>query len=72
MSKELIWCWEKRKDEFIELPKSEFDCLVRAGKFEAGPLRTDHSKFMQEYGPYSPERWAFGKLLDGRLVRAKV
>ena len=64
--------WENDRSSFTEIPKVEFDVMVREGSFESGPLRTELSAFMREFGPYSPERWAFGQLADGRRVCAKI
>jgi len=72
MNDALIRRWEHCKSDFLELSKKEFDDMVKAGKFAEGPIKTGLSAFMREFGPYSPERWAFGKLCDGRLVCAKI
>jgi hypothetical protein len=64
--------WENQRDSFAELPKPEFDGLYRGKHFAVGPLRTDLSKWGKEFGPYNPERWAFGELTDGRRVCAKI
>ena len=64
--------WESKRDSFVELPRAEFDELAQSDKFVKGPLRTEHSRFMQEFGPYSPEQWAFGELEDGKRVCVKI
>ena len=60
--------WEQNREAFTELPKAEFDILARGNQFTRGPLMGEPSKFMREFGPYSPERWTFGETKDGRLV----
>lgn len=61
--------YEVHPDTFVELPKAEFDQLYRDGSFEDGPLVAEKSHFADEFGPYDPHRWAFGRLQDGRLVK---
>lgn len=70
--KTLIAYWERHQDQFGRLSKEEFDALVRDGEFVEGPLRTDLTDFMQEFGPYSPRRHALGKLRDGRLIFTQI
>ena len=64
--------WENDRSSFTEIPKAEFDALVRANRFALGPLRTDLSRWMKEFGPYSPERWAFGETDEGKRICTKV
>jgi hypothetical protein len=64
--------WERRRDSFAELPKAEFDAFCRSESFTVGPIGEGLSRWAKEFGPYSPERWAFGELADGRRVCAKV
>jgi hypothetical protein len=64
--------YETDPSSFAELSKADFDELVRSGMFSKGPVVEEHSEFMQEFGPYSPERWAFGRLNNGEYVKAKV
>ena len=52
MECEVCKLWESSRSLFVELR----------------PMREGLSKFMREFGPYSPHRNAFGKLKDGRLV----
>ena len=71
MNKLQLEC-ESDRDSFVEIPKAEFDSFARSGDFQQGPIIEDHSRFMREFGPYSPERWAFGVLNDDRRVKTKV
>lgn len=64
--------WENDRDNFTEVDKTTFDTHCRNGEFDTGPLRTEHSDWMREFGPYDPERWAFGELKDGRRICAKI
>lgn len=64
--------WESSRDSFINLLKAEFDELARSGKFARGPLKAGHSRFMQEFGPYSPGTWVFGELEGGKLVCVEI
>ncbi len=64
--------WEKNPDDFEKLEKEEFDHLCRSKQFTEGPLIVEPSKFDQEFGPYCPDRLAFGQLKDGRLVQTNV
>lgn len=68
----LIELWESSRISFVEIAKSEFDKLYRNKEFDNDPLVEEPSSFMKEYGPYNPERWAFGILKDGKKVCAKV
>ncbi|MEE9592666.1 MAG: hypothetical protein V3W28_03690 [Thermoplasmata archaeon] len=70
MNIELIW--ESRRGDFEEIRKGSFDLLAKAGEFVKGPLQTGPSHFAKEYGPYFPERWAFGELKNGNLVCIKI
>ncbi len=60
--------WEQDHAAFTELSKIEFVHLCRAGAFVAGPMVETPSKWMREFGPYNPHRWAFGELSNGRFV----
>lgn len=52
-----------------EISKPEFDRLARTKEFSVGPFAEEPSK---EYGtPYIAPLWLFGKLKDGRCVKAK-
>lgn len=54
----------------VQLPKAEFDRLAKAVGFIEGPFR---DTFGDGYGePYNPNRQAFGRLRDGRLVFAEL
>ncbi len=64
--------WKANPDSFVEVPKAEFDNCARAGSFTEGPFVAGPTEFMREFGPYSPERWAFGLLLDGRYVKTET
>lgn len=59
--------WESKREDFIELTKDEFDSHFPDG-FSAGPLKAESSNWFKEFGPYTPQQWAFGKLENGRLV----
>jgi len=58
--------------KFSILPRSEFDELCRIDAFREGPLVEENSRWFDRYGPYTPEKWAFGELKDGRLVRCNI
>ncbi len=64
--------WERHRDLFTVLSKPEFDRLARDKQFAVGPKVGSPSKFMSEFGPYSPSRFAFGELVDGRWVCCDV
>ena len=64
--------WENDRESFTELPKTEFDKLFRDKQFIDGPVASGSNKFMKEFGPYNPHRWAFGELVDNRLVCCDV
>lgn len=60
--------WEKEHDTFEQVTKAEFDKLLRDDEFIGDPLSSKPSKWAHEFGPYNPERWAFGILKDGRRI----
>ncbi len=64
--------WKADQDQFELFSKVEFDALFREKKFLGVPLETGLSDFAKEFGPYNPERWAFGRLIDGRLVKTQI
>lgn len=64
--------WESDHTSFTQLSKVEFDWLCRGKQFIEGPVVSGPSAWMKEFGPYTPERWAFGRLINGRLVRCNV
>lgn len=69
---ELTDLFEMSYDSFACLPREEFDALARGGQFIEGPVVANPPKWMTEFGPYNPHRWAFGRLQDGRLVKCDV
>lgn len=60
--------WQRDACKFEVLQNKEFDRLCDKNQFIEGPFISKASKWMSEFGPYNPHRWAFGKLGDGRLV----
>ena len=69
---DLIAWFEYDFDNFEALDKEEFDKLHKAGEFETGPLLENHGKWIQQYGPYNPNKWAFGMLKGDRYVKCDV
>lgn len=68
MSDALQRKWEGDHKAFTILTKDVFDELCDAKQFVDGPIVSEPSKWMNEFGPYNPHRWAFGLLNDGRYV----
>lgn len=72
MSDPLVTKWERDRSSFEATSKLEFDQAVREKRFVIGPLVNAPSKWMSEYGPYCPGRFAFGELADGRFVCCNI
>ena len=70
--RDIVTKWERDRESFEIMSKSEFDRLAREKQFAIGPLVGAPSKWMSEYGPYCPERFAFGELPDGRFVCCNI
>ena len=64
--------FEANPEAFALMTKAVFDRLARDHKFAEGPYRETFGDWYEQYGPYVPHRWAFGRLKDGRLVKADV
>ncbi len=60
--------WKHHHEEFEKLDKVEFNRLREDAEFVSGPLIGTPTAWGQEFGPYNPNRWAFGILRDGRKV----
>ena len=64
--------WEIGSDQFEHLPRQKFNALARSKAFAHGPLVAEPGAWVREFAPHDPNRWAFGRLADGRLVKAHV
>jgi len=62
----LNYCTEHGGGHGECLPKAEFDKLLDEGAFVDGPFRETFGSGHGE--PYNPNRQAFGRLKDGRVV----
>ena len=69
---DLVQLFEANPDQFTEIPKTDFDNACRNKEFSEGPIVTEKSRELKEFGPYDPYRWAFGQKKDGVLIKALV
>ncbi|KKM93804.1 hypothetical protein LCGC14_1204690 [marine sediment metagenome] len=72
MSRSLEIKWEYDRGSFETMSKPEFDRLARDKQFIDGPMSSCPSRWLREFGPYSPQRFAFGELMDGQFVCCDV
>lgn len=61
----LVSDWERNRKLYIKISKKDFDISAREEAFKLGPICENQSNFMREFGPYNPERVAFGILKSG-------
>jgi hypothetical protein len=61
---------ESQSGKTFLLTKEEFDSLFREKQFDDGPYKDNFGNGNGE--PYNPNRQAFGKLKDGRIVYCEL
>jgi len=64
----LVDKWERARESFVEVSRESFDESHNTKQFISGPMVAGPSKWMIEFGPYNPDRWAFGLLIGGKYV----
>ena len=60
--------WQLESHTFVHVLRQDFNQFYYDKLFVDGPIVESPSKLSREYGPYNPNRWAFGRLSDGRFV----